>query len=39
MDDPARRAALREGARRVSHARLFSELAPQMEALYRRILA
>lgn len=37
MDDAALRASLGAGARRVSRARVFSELAPQMEALYERL--
>lgn len=34
MDDPTLRAELTAGARRVSRARLFSTLAPQLEKLY-----
>ena len=34
MDDPALRAELTAGSRRVSRARLFSTLAPQLEKLY-----
>lgn len=38
MDVPAARRALGEGAHRVSRSRVFAELAPQMEALYRGLL-
>ena len=33
----ALRASLSEGARRVSRARLFSELAPELETIYRSL--
>jgi glycosyltransferase involved in cell wall biosynthesis len=36
MDDPALRASLTAGARRVSRSRLFSVLAPQLEEIYLR---